>query len=280
MNYSIEIISTTDAEKLCHKISNDLPEYFGLPDCNEAYAKGVHDCVNFAAMIDGMNVGLLSLSFPYPANSNLYWLGVLKAYQGHGIGSILLQKACIYAQKQQAKTMTVETLSSSEKDRNYLKTYRFYENNGFHPLFNQKPQGYTWEMVYLMRALNDPLHELVSIEKDARQFGFEWPNEGMIIEQAISECEEIKNAIIQSESSQRIQEEIGDLLHTAISLCLFAGFNPEETLRKITAKFTTRMQALKEIAKERGFVDLKGEPIAVLMELWVAAKEKTKIAKS
>jgi uncharacterized protein YabN with tetrapyrrole methylase and pyrophosphatase domain len=51
-----------------------------------------------------------------------------------------------------------------------------------------------------------------------RTFGFEWPNETMIIEQAIDECREIKDAIEKQESRDRIPEEIGDLLHSAVSL--------------------------------------------------------------
>ncbi|KTC76960.1 GNAT family N-acetyltransferase [Legionella brunensis] len=276
MNYSIELASAESAEKLCRKISADLPEYFGLPECNESYAKGVHSCVNFIVTVDSLAVGLLSLSFPYPANCNLYWMGILKNYQRQGLGRLLLQKACTYARQCQAQTMTVETLAPCEADKNYLRTYRFYETTGFHPLFNLRPQNYTWDMVYMVKSLDTPLDSLIAIEKDARQFGFDWPNEEMIIDQAISECDEIKEALTLGESKQRIEEEIGDLLHTAISLCLFAGFEPEETLQKITVKFATRMFALKEIAKEQGFTTLKDQPLSLLMTLWHAAKEKTK----
>ncbi|STX48866.1 nucleoside triphosphate pyrophosphohydrolase MazG [Legionella hackeliae] len=131
----------------------------------------------------------------------------------------------------------------------------------------------------MAKHLHDPLHDLIAIEQEARRFGFDWPDEGMIIDQAISECDEIKEAIAQGESKQRIQEEIGDLLHTALSLCLFAGFNPEETLNHITNKFTTRFRALKEIAKNQGIITLKGHSITRMMELWQAAKEKTKAPK-
>lgn len=120
-----------------------------------------------------------------------------------------------------------------------------------------------------------PLEQIIDVEKDARDYGFEWPDTEMIIEQAISECEEIRSAIQNKEGSQRIHEEIGDLLHTAISLCIFAGYDTEETLSKASNKFNQRMQALKKIAEERGLKDLKGQDIKFMLDLWKLAKEAT-----
>jgi len=64
------------------------------------------------------------------------------------------------------------------------------------------------------------LQQLILLEHEAREFGFDWPNIGMILDQAISECDEIKDALAQDEPDHRIQEEIGDLLHTAVSMCI------------------------------------------------------------
>jgi uncharacterized protein YabN with tetrapyrrole methylase and pyrophosphatase domain len=119
-------------------------------------------------------------------------------------------------------------------------------------------------------ALNTLLH----LEEDARQYGFEWPNEAMIIEQAIDECREIKEAIEKKEHPERIQEEIGDLLHSAISLCVFAGFDVEETLAKVNIKFDKRMQAMKTLTDELGLPNLQGKSIDFMLELWRKAKIK------
>jgi NTP pyrophosphatase (non-canonical NTP hydrolase) len=84
------------------------------------------------------------------------------------------------------------------------------------------------ELITIIVSRNG-LHDLLFLEKDAREFGFEWPNEAMIIEQVIDECKEIKEAIEKKERHERIQEEMGDLLHSTISLCDFAGFDLNET---------------------------------------------------
>lgn len=150
----IEEIDQKQAETLCRKIINDLPEYFGIPSANEQYFKGVHSCKNFAAKIENHYVGLLSLNFPYENNSNIYWMGIMRDYQAKGIGRRLMEEACQLARKLNATTMTVETLSPAESDDNYLKTYQFYQSMGFKPLVNLKPEGYEWEMVYMAKYLS------------------------------------------------------------------------------------------------------------------------------
>lgn len=149
----IENVPPKIAEYLCRKITADLPEYFGLPDANEHYAIGVRTRINFAAKLDSDYVGLISIDFPYPGNANIYWMAVLQNFHMKGIGRALAQEAFKYAKNNNAKTITVETLAPSESDENYLKTYKFYQSLGFLPLFNLKPQGYEWNMVYMIKNL-------------------------------------------------------------------------------------------------------------------------------
>jgi NTP pyrophosphatase (non-canonical NTP hydrolase) len=270
----IEVVNADQAEALCRTITNDLPEYFGIPSANEQYFKCIHSCKNLAGKINNHYIGLLSLNFPYANNSNIYWMGVLRQYQAKGVGHKLIEEACQLAKMLNATTMTVETVAPRESDENYLKTYQFYQSTGFKPLINMKPEGYEWNMVYMVKHLN-ALHDLLHLEKDATAFGFEWPNEAMIIEQAIDECREIKEAIDKRESTDRIQEEIGDLIHSAISLCIFAGFDVEETLVKVNNKFGKRMQAIKKLTYELGLSNLQGKSIDFMLELWRKAKLNT-----
>ena len=124
--------------------------------------------------------------------------------------------------------------------------------------------------------MSNVLKELIKAEEDAVEFGCEWPNEEYIFEQVISECNEVKSAIQDNEGKDRIQEEIGDLLHTSISLCRFAGFDIEETLTKTVKKFTNRIQALKEITRLKGLDSLQGQSSKFILELWSEAKKRDK----
>jgi GNAT superfamily N-acetyltransferase len=149
----VEKISSAISEDLCRKITASLPEYFGLPECNEQYAIGVRSRQNLAVKRESNYIGLISLDFPYPNNCSIYWMAVLRDFQSQGIGHKLLEAAYGLAKDKGASTMTVETVSPHESDENYLKTYKFYQANDFVPLFNLKPQGYEWNMVYMVRYL-------------------------------------------------------------------------------------------------------------------------------
>jgi uncharacterized protein YabN with tetrapyrrole methylase and pyrophosphatase domain len=121
---------------------------------------------------------------------------------------------------------------------------------------------------------NTPLHKLIDLEKDARSYGFYWPNADCIIDQIISEAIEVKEAIQNQESEERVQEEIGDLLHAVISLCEFKGFDIDETLSKVNLKFDRRMANLKAEAEKHNLLDLKGQSYEFMLELWEASKNK------
>jgi GNAT superfamily N-acetyltransferase/NTP pyrophosphatase (non-canonical NTP hydrolase) len=276
---TIEQISPDSAEALCRRLTASLPDYFGLPEANEHYAAGVRTRINFAVYEGDVQVSLLSIDFTYPSNCNIYWMAVAPEFQGKGIGRRLVQAACAYGTAQGARTLTVETLAPSEADANYLKTYKFYEECGFEPLFNLKPHGYEWNMVYMVKKLDNHIARLTKLEYEGRDFGFYWPNHEIILEQITSEVEEIKEAILAKESSERIQSEIGDLIHSAVSLCLFCGFDVDQTLDKSCTKFGTRMALLQEVALKRGLDNLLDQPLNLKLELWEEVKKIEKKSK-
>ena len=153
MRIQIEHISQDLAERLCRTITSDLPEYFGLPDVNEHYVIGVRSRQNLAAKMGNDYIGLISIEFPYENSCNIYWMAVLRHHQGEGVGQKLIRAACNLAKENGATTMTVETLAPSESEENYINTYYFYRSVGFDPLFNLKPNGYEWNMVYMVKTL-------------------------------------------------------------------------------------------------------------------------------
>lgn len=109
--------------------------------------------------------------------------------------------------------------------------------------------------------MTEILEKLLAARQEAKAFGFEWANCDRIIDQAISECAEIREAIKHHEPAHRVQEEIGDLLHVAIHLCVFSGFDLEETLEQICEKFEKRLKNLKALAAQRGYASLEGETL-------------------
>jgi uncharacterized protein YabN with tetrapyrrole methylase and pyrophosphatase domain len=118
-----------------------------------------------------------------------------------------------------------------------------------------------------------PLRRLIEEEKKARIFGFDWPNYEMIFEQMIDEIREVREDIDSNAPPHKLQEEIGDVLHVAISLCVYAGFDVEETLGLVNNKFSKRMAKVEELTKQRGLAHLKGQSIEFMLELWREAKK-------
>lgn len=120
--------------------------------------------------------------------------------------------------------------------------------------------------------MKTPLQQLITLEKKARDFGFNWPDTACIFDQIRSECDEISDAIAQQESHERIQEEISDLLHAVISLCVFAGFSVDDTIMTINKKFGKRLDALQQLAREQGFETLHGQSFDFMLTLWKQIK--------
>ncbi|MBS0289827.1 MAG: GNAT family N-acetyltransferase [Proteobacteria bacterium] len=152
---TVQIIDSSVAEKICRELTAGLPEWFGIPEANERYAKGCAERTSFAAMLDNNYIGMITLEFPFKNNANIYWMAVNRKYHGQNIGVELLQAAEHYCAENAYNSITVETLSPKQNDPNYLKTYRFYEKNGFKPLFESSPYGPDILMCYMIKSINE-----------------------------------------------------------------------------------------------------------------------------
>lgn len=121
------------------------------------------------------------------------------------------------------------------------------------------------------------LYKVVTLEQDADAFGFRWETTEQIMAQIESECVEISehlHAGFEQANQAELQEEIGDLLHAVFSLCVFCKMSPTETLKKTLSKFERRLNAVKEIATDRGLTTLNGYAFDDLMDVWDQAKEQ------
>lgn len=152
-HFKIQQIEPTLAEKICRDITADLPDYFGIPEANERYAKGMRERVSFAANIDTQYVGLITIEFPFTNNANIYWMAVKKKYQRVNVGTSLIQYAVEYCRGKNCISLSVETLSPKNENEDYLKTYRFYEKRQFKPLFELPTYGTDFLMIYLQKII-------------------------------------------------------------------------------------------------------------------------------
>ncbi|MCE5295458.1 MAG: hypothetical protein LLF94_12725 [Chlamydiales bacterium] len=124
-----------------------------------------------------------------------------------------------------------------------------------------------------MNRERTPLERLIDVEQDTRKYGFDWPDVDAVLDQIDSESREIRQAIAMNESQERIKEEVGDLLHGVISLCVFCEYDVEAILAAGADKFSRRMQLVKEAALKRGLTNLHNQTTEFMLELWQEAKD-------
>lgn len=120
---------------------------------------------------------------------------------------------------------------------------------------------------------NQPaLMEAAHLSKKAAAAGFDWPDIGGVFEKMREEIAELEKAR-QGASAEKIEEEIGDLLFTAVNLARFLGVDPEQALRRTNGKFRSRFAEVENGLAERGR-GFHQTTIEEMEELWQRAKSK------
>ncbi|MEO9469183.1 nucleoside triphosphate pyrophosphohydrolase [Parasphingorhabdus sp.] len=104
------------------------------------------------------------------------------------------------------------------------------------------------------------------IQKRAARVGFDWPDIAPVKAKLLEELEEVE----QANGADEIEEEIGDLLFSAVNLARHYGVDAEQALSRATRKFSKRFNQV-ESAVEK---DMKDMSIDVLEEEWQRAKAK------
>ena len=138
---------------------------------------------------------------------------------------------------------------------------------------------YEIEIYLLEEYMSDVIKEIINLEKQAKEYGFYWPDSKSVMKQIKSEYDEVSELLFDDCSSslnEDLAEEIGDLLHAVFSLCIFLKFNPDEILDNSVNKFKKRFDLTKKIALEDGHVDMRGKNIQVMMKYWDKAKKVIK----
>ena len=118
------------------------------------------------------------------------------------------------------------------------------------------------ELPALMRAQK--------IQSKAKKAGFDWDDMRGAFDALESEIRELKQAI-NEKNQEYVEEELGDVLFSAVNISRFIGVDSEEALTKSNEKFITRFLEVERLAQERG-IDMKNTPIDELDELWKEAK--------
>ncbi len=110
------------------------------------------------------------------------------------------------------------------------------------------------------------------VQHRAAKAGFDYTDCGWAMRDLESELSELKEAIAEGEQAH-IEEELGDLLFSAVNVARFVRTDPENALTNSCEKFIRRFEQVETLARERG-IDMKTTPIEELDRLWKEIKQR------
>jgi tetrapyrrole methylase family protein/MazG family protein len=120
-------------------------------------------------------------------------------------------------------------------------------------------------------SLNFPaLLEALKLTKKAAKVGFDWENAEQIFEKLDEETNELKSAIDEKDT-EKISEEIGDLLFVVVNLARKFEVEPETALKKTNRKFRRRFAFIEKELKADGKT-LEDSDIEEMDALWNKSK--------
>ena len=109
------------------------------------------------------------------------------------------------------------------------------------------------------------------IQEKVRGIGFDWQNKNQVWNKVLEEIQELR--IEEKKSSNKIEDEFGDVLFSLVNYSRFINVNPEDALEKTNKKFIKRFQFLEEKIKNDGR-ELSDLSFDEMNEYWDAAKKE------
>jgi ATP diphosphatase len=108
------------------------------------------------------------------------------------------------------------------------------------------------------------------LQKRAAQVGFDWAEIGPVLEKLKEEVQEFEEALV-SGDSERMSDELGDVLFAAVNLARHSKIEPEVALRSANRRFEVRFKWI-EVALTAKGRSLKEASLEELDMLWDEAK--------
>ncbi len=109
------------------------------------------------------------------------------------------------------------------------------------------------------------------LQKRAARVGFDWPEVSFVLDKIEEELGELRSAIAQKESKERIADELGDILFGYANVARHLGIDPEDALRRCNDKFTRRFGFIERELRKIGR-DTTDASLEEMEALWQAAK--------
>jgi tetrapyrrole methylase family protein/MazG family protein len=116
-----------------------------------------------------------------------------------------------------------------------------------------------------------PLDRARELQKKAAKKGFDWPNAALVLDKLKEELAETEAALSMENNAEKLEEELGDLLFSAVNLCRFLKVDPSTAMLKANAKFTRRFKYVEQKMKEKN-IPMEADKLAEMDAFWNEAK--------
>ena len=113
------------------------------------------------------------------------------------------------------------------------------------------------------------------LQKRAARVGFDWTEADDIFDKLAEETGEVREAI-ETGDTDKIEDELGDLLFVAANLSRRLNVDPEQALRRANAKFERRFRAMEGLAEQDG-QDFAALDIDAQESLWQRVKQQERV---
>jgi GNAT superfamily N-acetyltransferase len=136
-------------------VVESLPYHFGVEEGRQACARAVRTSAGWVAEADGRVVGFLTVRRWYEHVLEITWMAVHAGHRRRGIGRRLIA-ALADEPPPGVRYLVVTTLSAATPETvadGYAGTRRFYQQNGFSPIWD--PQGWWNEENQAVLMLRD-----------------------------------------------------------------------------------------------------------------------------
>ncbi|HGJ64154.1 TPA: nucleoside triphosphate pyrophosphohydrolase [bacterium] len=109
------------------------------------------------------------------------------------------------------------------------------------------------------------------VQSRASRVGFDWDKSSDVLKKVEEEVDELKESIVNADQPN-IEEEIGDILFSIVNLSRFLNVEPEDALRKTTAKFMRRFKQMEVKIAQKG-KKITDYDLTGLDKFWDSIKE-------
>jgi len=115
------------------------------------------------------------------------------------------------------------------------------------------------------------LQKAHKVQKKVSKVGFDWPHVDQVLAKVDEELEEVRESLKEGDTN-KVAEEIGDLLFSVANLSRFLGLEAENVLHQTIRKFTNRFRKIEIELKKQG-KNVEESNLEEMEALWEKAKK-------